>query len=47
MAGYPSHYVIDRQGKVRFSALGYTEDDSLAVTQEVLTLLGESADAAN
>lgn len=47
VAGYPSHYVIDRQGKVRFSALGYTEDDSLAVTQEVLTLLGESADAAN
>ncbi|MCB1733059.1 MAG: hypothetical protein KDI21_21485, partial [Halieaceae bacterium] len=45
VAGYPSHYVVDRRGKVRFSALGFTEDDSLAVTQEVLTLLAESADA--
>lgn len=45
VAGYPSHYVVDRRGKVRFSALGFTEDDSLAVTQEVLTLLAESGDA--
>jgi len=47
VAGYPSHYVVDRRGKVRFSALGFTEDDALAVTQEVRTLLAESIDAAN
>ena len=33
VAGYPSHYVLDRRGKVRFSALGFTEADALAVTR--------------
>ncbi len=47
VAGYPSHYIVDRRGKVRFSALGFTGDDALAVTQEVQTLLAEPAGAAN
>lgn len=41
VAGYPSHYVLDRRGKVRFSALGFTDTDAQAVTQEVQTLLAE------
>lgn len=47
VAGYPSHYVLDRRGKVRYSALGFTETDTLAVTQEVETLLAEPGDAAD
>ncbi len=47
VAGYPSHYLVDRRGKVRFSALGFTEADALAVTQEVETLLAEPVDTAN
>ena len=47
VAGYPSHYVLDRRGKVRFSALGFTEADALAVTREVETLLAEPVGAAN
>jgi peroxiredoxin len=47
VAGYPSHYVLDRRGKVRYSALGFTETDSLAVSQEVGTLLAEPGDAAD
>lgn len=44
VAGYPSHYLVDRRGKFRFSALGFTEDDALAVTEEVQTLLAETLD---
>ncbi len=44
VAGYPSHYIVGRRGRVHFSALGFTEDDALAVTQEVQTLLRGSAD---
>ena len=47
VAGYHSHYVLDRRGKVRFSALGFTEADARAVTQEVGTLLAEPVGAAN
>jgi len=47
VAGYPSHYLVDRRGKVRFSALGFTEADALAVTQEIETLLAEPAGVAN
>ena len=47
VAGYPSHYLVDRRGKVRFSALGFSEADALAVTQEVETLLVEPVGAAN
>lgn len=47
VAGYPSHYIVGRDGRVHFSALGFTEDDALAVTVEVQTLLRGSADGAN
>lgn len=47
VAGYPSHYLVDRRGKVRFSALGFTEADALAVTREVETLLAEAVGAAD
>ena len=45
VAGYPSHYVLDRRGKVRYSALGFNETDTLAVSQEVQALLLEPGDA--
>ena len=44
VAGYPSHFIVGRDGRVHFSALGFSEDDTLAVTQEVQTLLRGSAD---
>jgi peroxiredoxin len=47
VAGYPSHYIVGRDGRVHFSALGFTEDDALAVTQEVQTLLRATIDEAN
>ena len=47
VAGYPSHYVLDRRGKVRYSALGFTETDTLAVSQEVEILLAEPGDAVD
>lgn len=47
VAGYPSHFIVGRDGRVHFSALGFTEDDALAVTQEVQTLLRASVDAAD
>lgn len=47
VAGYPSHYLVGRDGRVHFSALGFTPDDALAVSQEVVTLLRGSADGAN
>jgi peroxiredoxin len=47
VAGYPSHYMLDRRGKVRYSALGFTETDTLAVSQEVETLLAEPGDAVD
>ena len=47
VAGYPSHYIVDRKGKVRFSAMGFTDNDALAVIQEVETLLAEPADGVN
>jgi peroxiredoxin len=47
VAGYPSHYIVGRDGRVHFSALGFTEDDSLAVTVEVETLLRASIDGAD
>ncbi len=45
--GYPTHFVVDRRGKIRYSAVGFNEDDAAAVSQEVETLLLESGDAAN
>ena len=47
VAGYPSHYLVDRRGKVRFSALGFNEADALAITQEIETLLAEPVDVVD
>ncbi|RLQ21347.1 TlpA family protein disulfide reductase [Seongchinamella sediminis] len=47
VVGYPSHYLVGRDGRVHFSALGFTEDDALAVTSEVELLLRASRDAAD
>lgn len=47
VAGYPTHYIVGRDGRVHFSALGFTEDDTVAVTVEVETLLRASVDAAD
>lgn len=43
VAGYPSHYIVDRRGRVRYSAIGFNDDDSAAISVEVETLLKESA----
>ncbi len=45
--GFPTHYVVDRRGKIRYSGLGFTLKDVAAVAQEVETLLAESVDAAD
>lgn len=45
--GYPTHYLVDRRGKIRFSGLGFSLKDVAAVSQELQTLLAESADAAD
>ena len=47
VAGYPSHYLVGRDGRVHFSALGFTDDDAEAVTVEVETLLRGTVDGAN
>lgn len=45
--GFPTHYIVDRRGRIRFSGLGFNLADAAAVSQEVETLLQESVDAAN
>lgn len=45
--GYPTHFVVDRRGRIRYSAVGFNEDDALAVSQEVEVLLREPVDAAD
>ena len=40
--GFPTHYLLDRRGRIRFSAVGFNEDDMVAVGREVETLLRES-----
>jgi peroxiredoxin len=45
--GFPTHYIVDRRGKIRYSGLGFNLADVAAVSQEVETLLKESAGAAN
>lgn len=45
--GFPTHYIVDRRGRIRFSGIGFNLADVAAVTQEVETLLAESADAAD
>jgi len=45
--GFPTHYIVDRRGKIRFSGLGFNLADVAAISQEVETLLQESAGAAD
>ncbi len=47
VAGYPSHYLVGRDGRIHFSALGFNEDDVVAVSVEVETLLRGSIDGSN
>lgn len=44
--GFPTHYLIDRRGRIRYSGLGFNLKDVAAVSQEVETLLAESVDEA-
>ena len=45
--GFPTHYLVDRRGRIRYSGLGFNLKDVAAVAQEVETLLAESVDAAD
>ena len=45
--GFPTHYIVDRRGHIRFSGLGFNLADVGAVSQEVETLLAESGNATN
>jgi peroxiredoxin len=45
--GFPTHYIVDRRGKIRFSGLGFNLADVGAISQEVETLLQESADVTD
>jgi peroxiredoxin len=45
--GFPTHYIIDRRGRIRFSGLGFNLADVAAVSQEVETLLQESVDVTD
>lgn len=45
--GFPTHYIVDRRGRIRFSGLGFNLADVAAVSQEVETLLAESVDVTD
>lgn len=45
--GFPTHYIVDRRGRIRFSGLGFNLADAAAVSQEIETLLQESVDATD
>ena len=45
--GFPTHFIVDRRGRIRFSGLGFNLADVAAVSQEVQTLLQESAGATD
>ena len=40
--GFPTHFLLDRDGNIRFSGMGFDLNDVRAVTQEVATLIAES-----
>lgn len=42
--GFPTHYIVDRDGDIRFSGLGFNLADVGAVSQEIETLLSEPGD---
>jgi peroxiredoxin len=39
--GFPTHFLLDRGGSIRFSGMGFDLNDVRAVTQEVATLIAE------
>lgn len=39
--GYPTHFLVDRDGRIRFSGVGFNLNDVNAVSQEVATLIAE------
>jgi len=39
--GYPAHYLIDRDGRIRYSGLGFDLNDVRAVSTEVAALVAE------
>ena len=43
--GYPTHFLVDRDGRIRFSGMGFDLNDVRAVTQEVATLIAEPSTA--
>ncbi len=45
--GFPTHYLLDRHGRIRYSGMGFNLKDVAAVSQEVETLLAESVGAAD
>lgn len=46
--GFPTHFIVDRNGRIRFSGLGFNLNDVRAVSEEVASLLAEeSVDAAD
>ena len=45
--GFPTHYIVDRSGHIRYSGLGFNLADVGAISQEVETLLAESGGAVN
>jgi peroxiredoxin len=39
--GFPTHFLVDRDGSIHFSGLGFDLNDVRAVSQEVATLIAE------
>ena len=39
--GFPTHFLLDRGGSIRFSGMGFDLNDVRALTQEVATLIAE------
>lgn len=40
--GMPTHFIIDRDGRVHYSHMGFKEDDRQKITEQVNRLLGQS-----
>jgi peroxiredoxin len=44
--GFPTHFIVDRNGRIRFSGLGFNLSDLRAVSEEVVSLLAEESAGA-
>jgi peroxiredoxin len=42
--GYPTHFVVDRRGRIRYTSIGFDLNDVRAVSGEVATLIAEPVD---